>query len=145
MLYFCSPFPETSSSSSEQATLDLDETLEDAILDAEEGFIDVHNQDTDQDQCDKTQHCDMSDSLYEGSRTSVMQAYLMIFQFVLKHHLTGKTFTELLLLLKILLPHDCRLPKSVYGLKCFFIKVFPEMKVIEHQYCRDCHQTIESG
>lgn len=80
-----------------------------------------------------------SEPLFEGSAISVMQAHILIFQFALKHHLTAKAFSELLLLLKVLAPSHL-LPQSLYLLKSFFLKVIPDVTVVKHYYCRTCHK-----
>ena len=58
-----------------------------------------------------------SESLFAESQVSVLEAYIMVFQYALRHHLTAKAFSELLLLLQVLLPADNLLPKSLYLLK----------------------------
>ena len=63
----------------------------------------------------------------------------MIFQYALRHHLTTKALSELLMLLQVLVPADNLLPKSVYLLKSFFLQSFSNISVIEHQYCQFCH------
>ena len=40
-------------------------------------------------------------TLYEGAQISILLSYLLIFQFVINHSLSGKAFTELLQLLSI--------------------------------------------
>lgn len=147
-----------SSSNNGSATLDLDETLEQAVLDMKEfgemlhGALDGDDELSDEYQAGGEQQLPcgedrlpQSDSLYEGCRVTILQAYLMVFQFVLKHHLSAKAFSELLLLLSALLPIGSQLPKSVYRLKHFFMKVLPGFKVVEHQYCNNCHSPIETG
>ena len=86
-----------------------------------------------------------SEPLFPGSQVGLIEAFLMIFQFVLKHHLSSKAFAELLLLLRVLLPQNSLLPKSVYLLKRFFLEMFPDVKVNEHNYCSDCHLPAQSG
>ena len=80
-----------------------------------------------------------SEPLFAGSRVSTLEAYIMIFQYALRHHLTAKAFSELLLLLQVLLPAVNLLPKSLYLLKNFFLKTFPNISIIEHYYCQACH------
>ena len=45
-----------------------------------------------------------SQPLFAGLRVSSLEAYIMIFQYALKHHLITKAFSGLLLLLQVLLP-----------------------------------------
>lgn len=79
---------------------------------------------------------------FENSSVTMLQAYFMVFQFALKHHLSSKAFSELLLLLKILLPADNSLPKSIYLFRSFLVKSFPHVEVCEHYYCQDCHEPL---
>ena len=67
---------------------------------------------------------ELSEPLFENSSVSMLQAYFMIFQFALKHHLSSKAFSDLLLLFKTLLPAANSLPKSIYLFKSFFVKTF---------------------
>ena len=136
--------------------LDLDETLEEAIFD-DELFYDATDGNSDNPQCDDHQSDrtdkrpklgklgNESEDLYKGSNVAVFQAYLMIFQFALKHHLTTCAFSELLLLLKVLLPQASQLPRTVYMLKAFFWRAYPDLKTVEHCYCQWCHTLIDSG
>lgn len=80
-----------------------------------------------------------SEPLFAGSRVSALEANIMIFQYALRHHLTSKAFSELLLILQVLLPAVNLLPKSLYLLKNFFLKAFPKICVTEHYYCQVCH------
>ena len=86
-----------------------------------------------------------TDPLFEGSQVSAMEAHIMVFQYALRHHLTGKALSELLLLLQVLLPTENLLPKSLYRLKKYFLDAFPNICVIEHYYCEVCHTLRESA
>ena len=93
-------------------------------------------------QSDHVKEDELSEPLFENSSVSMLQAYFMIFQFALKHHLSSKAFSELLLLLKTLLPGANSLPKSIYLFKSFFLKAFPHVEVCEHHYCQDCRKLL---
>ena len=82
--------------------------------------------------------------LFNNSSVSMLQAFFMIFQYALMHHLSAKGFSELLLLLKIPLPEANLLPKSIYMFKSFFVKAFPHVEVNEQHYRRDCHEQLHS-
>jgi hypothetical protein len=86
------------------------------------------SQETSQDTGRPNEH---SEPLFAGSRVSALEAYILIFQYALRHHLTAKAFSELLLLLQVLLPAVNLLPKSLYLLKNFFMKAFPNICVNE--------------
>ena len=81
--------------------------------------------------------------LYESSAVSMFHAYLLIFQFGLRHSLSAKAFGELIALLIALLPVGAKIPKSVYSLKGFFNKLFPEVSESHLQpYCSSCHKLL---
>ena len=82
--------------------------------------------------------------LYDGAEINVLNAYLMIFQFAIRHSLTTKAFAELLHLIAAFLPLYTKAPKTVYALKSFFIDIFPQAKTVEHWYCSCCHQLLDS-
>ena len=79
----------------------MDETLEGDIL-----------SDFESEKCTAYQQ-EHSEPLFEGSGVSMLQACVMAFQYALKHHLSSKAFSELLLLLKVLLPAGNAMPRSM--------------------------------
>ena len=85
-----------------------------------------------------------SEPLFKGSQVSAMEAHIM-FQYALKHHLSAKAFSELLLLLQVLLPTRNSFPKSLNRLKKFFLHGFPNICVTEHFYCQVCHTVCDSA
>ena len=52
--------------------------------------------------------------LYEGAAATTFQTILLVYQFVLRHSFSTKTFTVFLQLLAVLLPKTADLPRSVY-------------------------------
>ena len=74
---------------------------------------------------------DLSPPLYDGATISKLQAILLVFQFTLRHGLSGKTFTELLQVLSVLLPQGNLLPRSVYLFKKSLIQLFPEAQDVK--------------
>ena len=80
--------------------------------------------------------------LYDGAEINVLNAYLMIFQFAIRHSLTTKAFAELLQLIAAFLPLYAKAPKTVNALKTIFIDIFPHSKTVEHWYCSCCHQLL---
>lgn len=85
-----------------------------------------------------------STPLYGGAEISVFHAFLLIFQFAVRHSLTTKAFAELLHLIAALLPLKAKTPKTVTSLKKFFVEIFPQSKTIEHWYCANCLQNLPS-
>ena len=86
-----------------------------------------------------------SSKLYSSSCLTTVQAQLLIYQFVLRHSLSNKVFTELLQLLSVLLPRDATLPKTTYLFKKFLIEQFPEAQTRKHWYCTECQSPLESS
>ena len=74
----------------------------------------------------------------------MLHACILVFQYALKHRLSAKALSELLLLLKVLLPAAANLPVSIYIFKRLFIKVFHTVKVVEHSYCKHCHMLADA-
>ncbi len=60
----------------------------------------------------------------------MFESYLLIFKYAIRHGLTTKAFTELLQLLSVHVPQGASLPKSVYLLKCFFVRSFKMLEFI---------------
>ena len=82
---------------------------------------------------------------YSGSSISSFQAMILIFQFVLKHSLSNRVFTELLQLLLTLLPTTTKLLKTVYLFKKFFADLYPETTTLIHYYCSTCQKILPSS
>lgn len=91
-------------------------------------------------------HSHLKDTpLYSGSTMSSYQMLVLIFQFVLRHGLSNKVFTELLQLLLVLLPKSTNLPRSVYLFKKLITELFPETKTKVQEYCTQCQKLLESS
>ena len=69
----------------------------------------------------------------------VLQSLVLILQYALKYHLSSKGILDLILLLKVHVPIEHKLPRSVYALRQFFLRAFPESKGSLHAYCSECH------
>lgn len=70
----------------------------------------------------------LSKPIYPGALLTVLQSYLLVFQYATRHGLTTKAFTELLHVLSVHAPLGSSIPKSVHRLKCFFVQAFPHAK-----------------
>ena len=80
--------------------------------------------------------------LYDGARISVIDSYILMLQYALKHSLTKKAFEELIKLISVHLPTDTNMSKSIYQLKNFFMQIFPEVVATPYQYCKVCHELL---
>lgn len=77
--------------------------------------------------------------LYEGAAVTTFQTILPMYQFVLRHSFSTKTFTEFL---AVLLPKTADLPKGVYLFKKL-ASLFPDAQSIKHYYCTICQMPVE--
>jgi len=84
--------------------------------------------------------------LYPGAASdlTVFMAYLLIFQYSVRHSLTKKALQELLQLISVLLPSGSTCPRSVRSLKNFFTQRFPNQKPSMQQYCSNCLKLLSS-
>lgn len=82
--------------------------------------------------------------LYQNALLTIVQSYVLMFQFAIRHSLTSKAQTELLQLLSVHMPQGAALPKSVHGLKQFFVQAFPHTNSVEHFYCSFCQRALPS-
>ncbi len=76
---------------------------------------------------------------------SIVDGYILVFQFALKHSLTKKTFEELLSLLAAHLPHGGVVRTSIYKLKKLFMDIFSDTTASTHYYCMGCGGLRESS
>ena len=76
--------------------------------------------------------------LYEEAAVTTFQTILLVYQFVLRHSFSTKTFTEFLQLLAVLLPKTADLPKRVYLFKKKLASLFPDAQSRKHYYCTIC-------
>ena len=81
-------------------------------------------------------------ALFPQAELSILQSNLLVFQFAIRHSLTGKAFTELLQLLSVHLPKGAAVPKSVHTFKRFFVDAFPQSQAIQHVYCSCCQRPL---
>ena len=84
-------------------------------------------------------------SLYEASKITVFDSYLLLFHYVTKHSLTHKAFTELLQLVSAFLPPSVKIPGSVHRLKHLFSNLFPHSQPTVHYYCDVCLASTSQG
>lgn len=73
-----------------------------------------------------------------------LKGNLALFQFAIRHGLSGKAFNELLLLLASHLPQSAKCSTSVYRLKKFFVEHFSDVKAHLKHYCSVCHDMLDS-
>lgn len=139
---------------------DVDELLEESDvdeLDLSTSFFmdnsDIDGSDVDRTVCDLTPTPNLasrnpgcfSKPLYAGAPPDLTEytGYLLIFQYSVKHSLTGKALEEMLHLMATFLPSDSNLPKSVRQLKKFFLDIYSDQHPVMQNYCSSCHQLLE--
>ena len=81
--------------------------------------------------------------LYPGANLSVLDSCLLLLQFALRYGLTNKAFSQLIRLVEAHLPSSACCLKSVYKLKEFFVRNFPDVTTTKvYRYCSKCHQLL---
>ena len=93
--------------------------------------------------CTASQPEEEKHMLYEGAAVTTFQTILLVYQFVLRHSFSTKTFTEFLQLLAVLLPKTADLPRTVYLFKKKLASLFPEAQSTKHYYCTTCQMPVE--
>ena len=102
--------------------------------------LDVNDSDNSDDVDDSTDP--FSSVLYDGADLSIFESYFLLFQFAVRHSLTGKAFSELLELIGVHIPRPSKAAQSIYKLKKYFIKLFPHARSTVHQYCSVCQSVL---
>ena len=69
---------------------------------------------------------------------TVLESYLLAFQYSVKHKLSKNALSELLRLIKVYLPQPTAYPTSVYQIKAFFMELFPHARPLIHEYYTYC-------
>ena len=104
------------------------ETISDEISEPDETFSDRESSERTVDGSEKASEMSVDPSflqpLFEGSEVSVLESYLMLLQYSLRHSLTKKAFSELLDLVIAHLPNTAKCATSIYKLKQFLLKCF---------------------
>ena len=83
--------------------------------------------------------------LYPDSQVTILDSYILLYEYSLRHSLTKEAFKELLQLITIHMPLNAKSAKSVYLLQSFFEKHFNDTKGECFYYCSKCHRSVDEG
>ena len=72
------------------------------------------------DECSITALSEFHTPLYEGAELSVLDSYLLLYQYALRHCLMKQAFMELISLVDTHVPKDAKTASSLYKLRKFF-------------------------
>ena len=81
--------------------------------------------------------------LYDGADVSVLDSYLLVYQFALKHGLSKMAIDELIRLLSTHLPRSSKAATSLHTLEKYFAQRL-EITTEVHRYCDMCHRLMEA-
>ena len=81
---------------------------------------------------------DVHNLLYENADVTMLESYLLSFQYSVKHRLSKIAFSELLRLINVHLPQSTVYPTSAYQMKSFFMELFPHATPLIHEDCTYC-------
>ena len=87
-----------------------------------------------------------SEPLYTGAKLTVLDSYLLLYQFFLRHSLSKKAFSELITLISVHLPETTsqNAARSLYQLRQFFVTQFSDLIASPERYCSKCHFLYEN-
>jgi len=92
---------------------------------------------------DEAEQAEPTDRLYPGCDVSSLEASTLIFAFAMRHSLTKAGTTELLTLLKLLLPAEAKVPATIYRLeKTLHVDV--QSSVTKCVFCPTCRTSIKT-
>ena len=80
--------------------------------------------------------------LYEGADLTILDSYLMLYQFALRHCITDTAFSELISLVDTHVPKDAKSATSLYKLRKFFESNFNNLGSQLYTYCTKCHRLL---
>jgi len=98
---------------------------------------------TDDDEEEPAEPAEPTDPLYPGCPISSREASTLIFAFAMRHSLTKAGTTELLKMLKLLLPEEANVPATKYLLEKA-LNVDVKSSVTKCVYCEKCHASIKT-
>ena len=87
---------------------------------------------------------ELKSPLYDGADISVLDSYLLTYQFALKHGLSKVALDELIRLLTAHMPRTSKAATSLHTLEKYFAQHL-EISTEIHRYCDTCHQLVEAG
>ena len=83
--------------------------------------------------------------LYDGADLTILDSYLMMYQFALRHCITDTAFSELISLVDTHVPKDAMSATSLYKLRKFFEFNFNNLGSQLFSYCAKCHRLLEGS
>lgn len=83
--------------------------------------------------------------LYGGADLSVLDSYILLLQYSLRHSLTKKAFSELIDLVTVHLPPTSKSADSLHNLVGVFTKLFEDVQPVPCWYCSKCHRSLDSA
>ena len=82
-------------------------------------------------------------SLYKGADLSVLDSYILLYEYALRHSLTKQAFAELISLVSVHLPRSAHCATTFHMLKKYFIEHFNDTSSEAKKYCTHCHRLME--
>ena len=111
---------------------------------------DSDSSDTDSDYMDEEEQreqkhkAEFTTLLYDGADITILESYLLLYQFALRHGMSKQALTDLVSLLNVHLPQQAKSARSFYKLKQFFEQHFDDLESRVHYYCTNCHRLVDS-
>lgn len=83
--------------------------------------------------------------LYENAPLTILDSYLLLYQYALKNSLTKEAFSGLISLVAAHLPPNAKAATSMYRLKKFFDEKLSQVQSCHHSYCTKCLALLEDA
>ena len=83
--------------------------------------------------------------IYDKADLTVIDSYVLLLQYSLRHSLTKKAFSELIQLISVHLPRSSNAAESLYKVKSLFMKMFDDIKHMPYAYCSKCHRLMDNA
>ena len=131
------------SSYSDISVITLDES-EDSTEEEDDTSSEEEEEDDDSDDSREEESSEISDEpLYSGSRLTVMESYMQIMSYSLRHKLTKQALSDLLSLVDEHLPVSSMV--SLHNLRKVFLQMYEDIRFDQHYCCSTCQSPLTSS
>ena len=85
---------------------------------------------------------ELAQRLYAGAELTVLQSYIVMMQYKLRHSLSKKAFSKLIDLVALHLPKDAKLTQSLNAIRKRVDNLFQDVAPVKHYYCDWCSKLL---
>ena len=133
-----------SSDTTETSPSESSDTSSDSECSRISDVRDPESEQTQEGECPLAALSEFHTPLYECADLSVLDSYLLLYQYNLRHCITKQAFTELIGLVDAHLPRNAKSAPSLYKLKKYFEAHFNDIECQTYNYCEKCHRLLDT-